>query len=233
MNSAGSARHTKAIAEQASVEAESERRRDNWDLVESTARVTSSSSAPKNANDRKRFVRGLIACVASGVTGAGAQVLAFFGSLPSDTAVALVYSTQAFYFLLGNAVGTTVTCLTFLKFPLTDLSNHEEEPATPKQPATVRGFVHLDWRTHLKGIGIGLYNNTSLVLLFLAPTSQAPTAVVVAMFQLQPVIALILAATYWHEYDGTPTKVKALALLTAVLFAVACVLFCLNVYVDV
>jgi drug/metabolite transporter (DMT)-like permease len=78
-----------------------------------------------------------------------------------------------------------------------------------------------------------LDNNTSLVLLFLAPTSQAPTAVVVALFQLQPVIALIWAAVYWREYDDTPARVKSLAVLTAVLFGVACVLFCLNVYIEV
>jgi hypothetical protein len=67
MNSANSARHTKAIAEQASLAAESrEPRKDNWDVVGSTpsdsashdnAALAAAALPAKKRADRRRFVR--------------------------------------------------------------------------------------------------------------------------------------------------------------------------------
>jgi hypothetical protein len=178
------------------------------------------SETPSNATDvvaeqktcLTPLVRGLLTCVAAATVASGWSLCAFYGTQKIDVGQVGVY-TQLFYFQLGNMIATAAMCLLTLRRPLVGA------------PAPLAPYFKLSLVQHLKGFFTGCWNGAAFVLVFISGSSPFPPVLGVALFNLQPIVALLIGVFVLHELRGAPVASKLLVGLAIALFISAGIAF--------
>jgi hypothetical protein len=164
--------------------------------------------APPTVNAPSRLsplVRGVLICVASGTISSGWSLCAFYGTQPVPEGRVGVF-TQLFYFQLGNMLATAGMCVLTLRKPLTG------------SPAPISAWLRLPLLQHLKGFGTGCWNGAAFCLVFASGSSPFPPVLGVALFNLQPIVALLMGVFVLRELRGAPLVAQLLVALAIALF---------------